>query len=200
VIDPDRDTDFTATALPLLGAVARVARAIANDASDAEDLVQETYLRAYRSWHTFVPGTDCLRWLATICRNLRIDQGRRASHETVVDDIELESLASARLHKAAMEAGVGDMYTRIDLGPAIVRAIGRLDRPFREVVVLADVDGLSYEEIAAQLDIPVGTVRSRLYRARRQLQEMLLAYAVDAGFANVPVGATSRQYVLPARQ
>jgi len=181
-----RDADFAAVALPLLGAVARIARAITDDASDAEDLVQETFLRAYRSWHTFVPGTDCLRWLATICRNQRIDQGRRERHEEIVDDVEVESLAAARLHKATVQAGVGDLYTRIDLGPAIARAISQLDPAFREVVMLSDVDGLSYEEISTCLGIPIGTVRSRLYRARRQLQEMLLAYAVDAGFANVP--------------
>ena len=188
----DRDADFAAVALPLLGAVHRVARAITDNASDAEDLVQETYLRAYRSWETFIPGTDCLSWLATICRNQRIDQGRRERHETIVDDIALESLASARLHKAAMQAGVGDLYARIDLGPAIAHAIAQLDPSFREVVMLGDVDGLSYEAIAACLDIPIGTVRSRLYRARRQLQEMLLAYAVDAGFANVPAQQTAQ--------
>ena len=182
----DRDADFAAVALPLLGAVARVARAITHNASDAEDLVQETFLRAYRHWDTFVPGSDCLRWLATICRNQRIDQGRRGRLETVVDDVELESLASARIHRAAMEAGGGDMYTRMDLGAAIGRAIAQLDPPFRDVVKLSDVEGLRYEEISVCLNIPIGTVRSRLHRARRQLQEMLLAYAVDAGFTSAP--------------
>ncbi len=187
----DRDVEFAAVALPLLGAVARVARAITHDTSDAEDLVQETFLRAYRHWHTFVPGSDCLRWLATICRNQRIDQGRRGRLETVVDDLELESLASARLHRAAMEAGVGDMYARLDLGPAIGRAIAQLEQPFREVVMLSDVEGLTYVEIAACLDVPIGTVRSRLHRARRQLQEMLIAYAVDAGYALRPTQSTA---------
>ena len=75
------------------------------------------------------------------------------------------------------------MFARLDLGPAIATAIRALEPHYRDVVLLVDVDGFSYEEVASSLDIPVGTVRSRLYRARRQLQEALLAFAVDAGFA-----------------
>lgn len=75
------------------------------------------------------------------------------------------------------------MYSRLDLGPAIQAAIEQLDTSFRDVVVLSDVEGFSYEEIAEMLGIPLGTVRSRLFRARRQLQESLMVYAIDAGFA-----------------
>ena len=75
------------------------------------------------------------------------------------------------------------MFARLDLGPAIANAIRALEPHYRDVVLLVDVDGFSYDEVATSLDIPVGTVRSRLYRARRQLQEVLLDYAVDAGFA-----------------
>jgi RNA polymerase sigma-70 factor (ECF subfamily) len=75
------------------------------------------------------------------------------------------------------------MYSRLDLGPAILRAIGDLDPVFRDVVVLSDVEGYSYEEIAVALDIPIGTVRSRLYRGRRHLQEALMVFAIDAGLA-----------------
>jgi RNA polymerase sigma-70 factor (ECF subfamily) len=75
------------------------------------------------------------------------------------------------------------MYSRLDLGPAIQAAIDQLDTNFRDVVVLSDVEGFSYEEIAEMLAIPIGTVRSRLFRARRQLQESLIVYAIDAGFA-----------------
>lgn len=74
------------------------------------------------------------------------------------------------------------MYARIDLGPAIRDAIARLEPVFREVVVMSDVEGFSYEEIATALEIPIGTVRSRLYRGRRRLQEGLMVYALDAGF------------------
>ena len=176
------DREFTELALPHLGAVARVANALARDDANADDLVQETFLRAYRHWHTFDRGSDCRRWLATICRNAFREQRKRDVRSTPVEDQELESLAAAQLHNAAKASGVDDMFTRLDLGPAISRAIAGLDPNFRAVVLLIDVEDFSYEETAEALSIPVGTVRSRLYRARRVLQEALLAYAVDAGF------------------
>ena len=170
--------------LPLLPVMQRLARAMAGSDVDADDLVQETFLRAYRYWHTFDLSTDCRRWLATICRHVLYDQRRRERNVTAVDDAELESLAAARVHKASVAAGLGDMYARLDLGPAIRRAIAKLDSAFREVVVLSDLEGFSYEEIADTLSIPIGTVRSRLYRARRQLQEALMVYALDAGYGS----------------
>jgi RNA polymerase sigma-70 factor (ECF subfamily) len=180
--DPAKDAEFEATALPLIAEVSRVARAIARDPADAEDLVQETYLRAYRYWHTFEKGTDCRRWLSQICRNAMADSRRRTVREVAAEPDELEAFAAADAHIAAVAAGVGDMYSRMDLGPAILDAMARLDPVFRDVAVLSDIEGLSYSEIAAQLDVPLGTVRSRLFRARRQLQEDLMAYALDAGF------------------
>lgn len=178
---PARDAEFASVALPHLPQVARVARALTRDPADADDVVQETFLRAYRYWHTFQPGTDCVRWLCAICRNVLHDTRRRESLESPVDDMELESLAAARLHNTARAAGLGDMYATLDLGPAILDAIARLEPVFRDVVVLSDIEELSYEEIARQLKIPIGTVRSRLYRARRHLQEELMVYALDAG-------------------
>lgn len=179
---PSADKEFAAVALPLLPDVARVARALVRDPADADDLVQETFLRAYRYWHTFERGTDCRRWLSQICRNVLADSRRRGRLETAVEDAELESLAAIRVHRAALAAGLGDLYSRIDLGPAILAAIAKLDPIFREIVVLSDIEELSYDEIAAQLEIPIGTVRSRLYRARRHLQEDLMTYALDAGY------------------
>jgi RNA polymerase sigma-70 factor (ECF subfamily) len=179
-----RDREFAELALPHLPYVTRVARALARDESDAEDLVQETFLRAYRYWDSFQAGTDCRRWLAQICRNVMADSQRRQRLEDPVEHAQLESMAAVQMHEAALAAGLGDMYTRLDLGPAILAAIGRLEPIFRDVVVLSDIEELTYDEIAAQLEIPVGTVRSRLYRARRHLQEQLLVYALDAGFAS----------------
>ena len=179
-----RDRAFAELALPHLAYVTRVARALSRDETDAEDLVQETFLRAYRYWDSFQTGTDCRRWLAQICRNVMVDSQRRARLEETVEDMQLESLAAVQMHEAALAAGLGDMYTRLDLGPAILDAIARLEPIFRDVVVLSDIEELSYDEIAVQLEIPVGTVRSRLYRGRRHLQEQLLVYALDAGFAS----------------
>ena len=157
--------------------------ALAGNEADADDLVQETFLRAYKHWHTFERGSDCRRWLSTICRNAFLEQRRREARSVAVEDQELESLAAARLHNHARASGVDHMFTRLDLGPAISAAIAALEPPFRDVVVLADVEGFTYEEVAESLSIPVGTVRSRLYRARRHLQEALLQYAIDAGFS-----------------
>jgi len=179
----ERDETFATTALPHLSTIVRVATALTGNAADTEDLVQETFLRAYRHWHTFQPGSDCKSWLATICRHTFAELRRRANRSIAVDDQELESLATARLHTTARAKGVDDMFARLDLGPAIATAIRALEPHYRDVVLLVDVDGFSYEEVATSLDIPVGTVRSRLYRARRQLQEALLDFAVDAGFA-----------------
>ncbi|MEO7455983.1 MAG: sigma-70 family RNA polymerase sigma factor [Gemmatimonadaceae bacterium] len=194
--DPNgtRDEEFARIALPLLPVVARVAQALTHDAVDAEDLVQDTYLKAYRHWNTFVPGSDCRRWLSAICRNTFYAQRARQRWVTAVgDDQELETFAAVTLHNLARERGVEDMFARVDLSPAIAQAIAALDPVYRDVVRLVDVDDLRYEEAAEVLDIPIGTVRSRLYRARRQLQQSLLDFAIDAGFA----GVTAKHDALP---
>lgn len=176
------DRDFAAATLSLMPNVKRYALSLTRDESDADDIVQETYLRAHRYWNSFEEGSDCRKWLLTICRNAFTTSFHRSLKSVAVDDDELESLAAAHGHNAAQAAGVDDMYSRLDLGPAIQTAIDRLDPVFREVVVLSDIEGFSYEEIASTLAIPLGTVRSRLFRARRHLQESLMDYAIDAGF------------------
>ncbi len=183
VVDVMTEHSFEAIALPHLAAVARVAQALARDAADADDLVQETYLRALRHWHTFEPGSDCRRWLATICRNVFLAREGREKVVTAVEDETLEAYATADVHRSARAAGIEDLFDRFDLGPRIQEAIEALDPVFRDVVLLYDVEGFSYEEIADLLMIPLGTVRSRLYRARRQLQAALLSHAIDRGLA-----------------
>ncbi len=191
-----RDAEFARLALPLLPAIARVARALTHDASDADDLVQDTFLKAFRHWSTFVPGSDCRRWLSAICRNTFFAQRARERWTTAVGgDMDLETLAAVKLHALARENGVEDMFARLDLAPAMNNAIDALDPPFRDVVRLVDVQDRKYEEAADALGIPVGTVRSRLYRARRQLQQSLIRYAIDAGFhvTGGPAAATPVQ-------
>jgi RNA polymerase sigma-70 factor (ECF subfamily) len=178
----ERDRAFVAAALPLMPNVKRYALYLTRNESDADDIVQETYLRAHRYWSTFEDGSDCGKWLLTICRNVFTTRIHREERMLAVEDDELESLAAARTHNAARVAGVDDVYSRIDLGPAIRAAIDQLDIVFREVVVLSDIEGYSYEEIAETLGIPMGTVRSRLFRARRHLQAALMVYAIDAGY------------------
>ena len=146
--------------------------------------MQDTFLKAYQHWHTFVPGSDCRRWMSAICRHTFFAQLARQRWVTAVgDDMELETFAAVHLHRMACESGSEDMFARHDLGPAIRAAIDGLGQSFRDVVLLVDVQGFGYEEAAEALHIPVGTVRSRLYRARRQLQERLTRFAIDAGFS-----------------
>jgi RNA polymerase sigma-70 factor (ECF subfamily) len=190
------DREFATLALPHLSSIARVAVALAKDEADADDLTQETFVRAYKHWHTFDRTADCRRWLATICRNAFLEQRKRDSRTTPLEDHELESLAAARLHNSARASGVDRLFNRLDLGPAISRAIDDLDESYRDVVLLVDVEGFTYEQVAEVLSIPIGTVRSRLYRARRMLQEALIAYAIDAGFTTAQPSldaATPRQ-------
>ena len=180
-----RDAEFARLALPLLPAVVRVARALTRDAADADDLVQDTFLKAFRHWGTFDQTGDCRRWLSAICRNTFFAQRSRQRWLTAVgDDHELETFAAVSLHKLAREKGVEDMFARLDLAPAIRRAIAALDPAFRDVVRLVDVEELRYEEAADVLGIPIGTVRSRLYRSRRLLQAALVEFASDANYAS----------------
>jgi RNA polymerase sigma-70 factor (ECF subfamily) len=189
-----RDAEFATIALPLLPAVARVAQALTHASADADDLVQDTFLKALRYWHTFDQRGDCKRWLSAICRNTFFAQRRREKLVVAAgDDLELETFAAVTLHKLARDSGVDDLFARLDVGPAIQRAIEHLEPVFQDVVRLVDVQEFKYEEAAETLGIPVGTVRSRLYRARRLLQQELIQFAVDAGFCDPPAPAEDLQ-------
>lgn len=174
---------FEDTALPHLEAVASFALSLTRSAADADDLVQETFLRAYKGWHTFTPGTECRRWLFTICRNtfIRITSRRRVEVEVLEGDD--DAMPAVLGHVDALRYGVGRLFDHIDVGPAIRAAVDALPEPHHSIVVSVDLEGLSYEEAAALLKVPVGTVRSRLYRARRHVQEALIAHARDMGLA-----------------
>lgn len=198
--DEHRDAEFARVALPQLPAIARLARLLTRDGDDADDLVQDTFLKAFRHWHTFIPGSDAKRWLSTICRNSFFSMRTRQQWVTAVGgDLELDTLAVMDQSVAARDAGLRDLFSRIDLAPAIEQAIAALDPLYRDVVRLVDVQELRYEEAADILGVPIGTVRSRLYRARRQLQESLIQYARDAGFAATLTPAASLAHTTPGR-
>jgi RNA polymerase sigma-70 factor (ECF subfamily) len=168
-----RDAAFERDALVCLPELARFARTLARDSVDAEDLVQETFLRAYAAWDQFERGT--------ICRNIFLRATARAKRVVASDDPEAESLASAVLYHHSVEGKLDDMFGRFDLRDALLDAIRLLNEEHRVVVALVDAQGLSYLDAANALDIPVGTVRSRLFRARRLLQAHLVKHAEDAG-------------------
>ena len=178
-----RDAEFARDALPWLDDVYRFALSLTRDEADADDVVQETYLRAYRSWHTFIPGTDCRRWLFTICRNVFLRSRERQRPTVDLEDGEQDALAAGSVYAAARERGYDDIYARLDIGPALREAIDELAEPFRSAVLLVDVEDMSYESAAEVMEVPIGTVRSRLFRGRRLLQEKLASLAAEYGLS-----------------
>ncbi|MGQ0537760.1 MAG: sigma-70 family RNA polymerase sigma factor [Gemmatimonadaceae bacterium] len=177
----ERDASFERVALPWMSDVYRFALSLTRDDADAQDLVQETFLRAFRSWHTFQRGSDARRWLFTICRNAFLRSRERRHHEVQLSDGDAEAWASAIRHGEMIHDGTSRLLARLDLGPALAEALERLAEPFRSAVILVDLEDESYEHAAEILGVPIGTVRSRLFRGRRQLQERLAHYAKDAG-------------------
>ena len=184
------DAEFEAQALRHLPEVARFARSLTGDDSDAEDLVQDTFLTAYRQWHQFEAGTECRAWLFTICRHRFYRVRERTARQTPVEDPELESLAAAATFHSARDAGLSDAFERSEVRAAVLSAMEGLPEPYRDVALLVDLHDHTYDSAAAILEVPVGTVRSRLFRARRLLQEQLLAHAVDAGIVPPPPSAS----------
>lgn len=173
--------EFEATVLPLLQPLYNAARRLADSPDDAEDLVQETCLRAYRTFENFTPGTNFRAWLFTILYSVYINDYRRRQRQGPT--LSLEDLETRFQHY--VEAPEGEPAAALPaekLGPEVDAALRQLSPEFRAAVVLVDVEGLSYDETAAALDCPVGTVRSRLFRARRLLFGALHRYAVESGF------------------
>jgi len=177
------DLSFEREALPWFDDVYRFALSLTRNEADAEDTVQETYLRAYRSWHTFQQGSDARRWLFTICRNAFLRVRERARHQVELEDGDVEAVASQVEESRGNRPLDDQLLARLDLGPALTRAMSQLAEPFRSVVTLVDVEDQSYESASEVLGVPIGTVRSRLFRGRRLLQQTLAEYARDAGIA-----------------
>lgn len=176
---PGRDA-FEAEVIPQLDSLYRLALRLTTDPSRAEDLVQDTVLKAFRSWQSFQPGTNIRSWLFTILRNTFINDYRRRQREPIPMDLEaVEPHASFRA--VDDEDPEGTFFSQI-VDAKVLEAIDRLPEDFREVLVLSDIENLPYAEIAGVLGIPVGTVKSRLFRARRQLQEVLYDHAVEMGY------------------
>lgn len=178
--DAEKRASFEREALVHLDSLYRVALRLTGNAAEADDLVQETMLKAYRAWHQFQQGTNAKGWLLTILRHAFINEYRRRTrHPETVDLDAIEPFAV--FPELQDEDPQGSFFDRI-VDDEVLRAIDQLPEQFREAVVLSDVEGLSYEEIARILEVPVGTVKSRLFRARRLLQQKLYDYAVGMGY------------------
>jgi RNA polymerase sigma-70 factor (ECF subfamily) len=166
--------------------------------ADAEDLVQETYLKGFRSFHTFTEGTNLRAWLFRILTNTYINRYRakqRRPDETDLADVEdlylyrrLGTLDNSSLGRSAEES-LMEMLPDDE----VKAALENLPDNFRLPVMLADVEGFSYKEIAAMLEIPIGTVMSRLHRGRKAMQKMLYEYARDRGLVSAEAGLDGRE-------
>ena len=182
---------FAEQAMPLMGSLYSGALRMTRNPADAEDLVQETYLRAYRGFGGFQEGTNLKAWLYRILTNTYINSYRakqRRPEETDLDEVEdlylykrLGGLEAASFGRSA-EDELMDTFSEAE----VKEAIEALPENFRMAVLLADVEGFAYKEIAEILEIPIGTVMSRLHRGRKQLQTRLFDYAVTHGLAERP--------------
>lgn len=172
--------DFERQALPFLDSLYNTAYRLARNAEDAEDLVQETYLKAYRSFDQFTPGTNLKAWMFKILKNAFINEYRRRQTVPAESDFaEIEENLESHLRPEAAGQIKDPEQEALEgaLDEGVQRALDELPPDYRIAVVLADLEGFSYKEIADILEIPVGTVMSRLYRGRKLLEEVLLSYA-----------------------
>jgi RNA polymerase sigma-70 factor (ECF subfamily) len=167
---------FEEEALALADQVFRVARHLAGSREDAEELVQETYARAFRSWRSYTPGTNLRAWLLRILTNLNIDRGRRSQRAPQMTPLEANDYYLYDKLAADGETGgppdeerVVERLSQDDN----VSALSAVPHDFRDVVVLVDIGDFSYQDAAQILDIPIGTVMSRLHRGRRILKREL---------------------------
>jgi RNA polymerase sigma-70 factor (ECF subfamily) len=187
VADQER---FAEDAMPFMDALYTAAMRMTHNAADAEDLVQETFLRGYRGYPRFEEGTNLRAWLYRILTNTFINSYRskqRRPQESDLDDVEdlylyrrLGGLEASQRGRSA-EDELMDVVTDAE----VKAALDELPEQFRVAVLLADVEGFSYKEIADILDIPIGTVMSRLHRGRKGLQRLLADFASQRGLAAV---------------
>jgi RNA polymerase sigma-70 factor (ECF subfamily) len=188
VADPGR---FVELAMPYMDSLYSAALRMTRNRADAEDLVQETYLKAYRAFESFTEGTNLKAWLYRILTNTYINAYRarkRRPEEQELEDVEdfylyrrLGGIEAAQIGRSA-EDELFDMFTDTE----VKDALEALPEQFRLAVLLADVEGFSYKEIAEILDIPIGTVMSRLHRGRRGLQKRLYEFAAARGLLGRP--------------
>lgn len=170
---------FDSEALPHLDTLYRVALRLTGEPAAADDLVQETMLRAWRNWNSFRAGSNARAWMVTILRNEFINGWRREKRRPAGVDIE----AVPEIGDAGNPDPEGRFFSSL-MDHEVTEALDALPDDFRDVVVLSDLEELPYAEVSEVLGIPVGTVKSRLFRARRILQDRLRRYAVESGIVS----------------
>ncbi len=175
---------FDAGALPHMDALYRTALRMTKNVNDAEDLVQETFVKAYRFWEKFEPGSNARAWLFKIMTNVFINEYRsksRTPQAVNVDELDDNFLYGQLATSSPSDNPEKQLFAKI-FDDDVKKAIENLPQDFRLVVVLSFIEGFSYQEIAEIADLQLGTVKSRLHRGRKLLQKELLDYAVRNGF------------------
>ena len=182
--EQDLKNRFTEEAMPLLDQLYGGALRMTRNPQDAEDLVQETYLKAYKGFDRFTPGTNLKAWLYRIMTNTYINTYRKKQRRPLVtsaDEVTDNQLYTSSSHDSTgLESAEVEALKQMP-NSRISEALNSLNEDYRMVVYYADVEGLAYKEIAEVMDIPLGTVMSRLHRGRKQLREMLKDVAHDQG-------------------
>lgn len=191
-------SDFEREALPHAGALYGAALRLTRNEGDAEDLVQETLLRAYRFFDTFEAGTNCKAWLFRILTNQFRNRYREREREhEIITQAESSEANIGQFTADAFENAERALLGRM-VSKDVEEALGKVPAEFRLAVVLADLEDFSYKEIADIMGCPAGTVMSRLYRGRRILQKLLLEYAIEQGIVRAPADRTTGDPEVPA--
>jgi len=183
-----KERTFEREAMPHLNALYAGALRLTRSESDAEDLVQETFMKAFRAFDQFEPGTNCKAWLFRIQTNTFINKYRRKVKEReILEGKERTAAEHYLVHPQSKGHTLDPENTLVDrfLSDEVLSALENVPTDFRVVVELSDIQGLAYKDIADAIGIPVGTVMSRLFRGRRILQEQLFDFAVESGVLRV---------------
>jgi RNA polymerase sigma-70 factor, ECF subfamily len=183
-VEIEKRKSFEREALPHMDALYRTALRMTKNESDAEDLVQEAFAKAYRFWDKFEPGSNCRAWLFKIMTNIFINEYRSKSRAPVavnVDDIDDNFLYGQLAQTGREDNPEQHLFAKV-FDADVKKAIEELPDDFRLVVILSFLEGFSYQEIAEIADLQLGTVKSRLHRGRKLLQKKLFDYAVKNGY------------------
>ncbi|MEO3938339.1 sigma-70 family RNA polymerase sigma factor [Dermatophilaceae bacterium Soc4.6] len=189
-----RRARFEREAMPLLDQMYSAAMRTTRNPADADDLVQETYAKAYGAFHQYRPGTNLKAWMYRILTNTYINTYRKKQREPLqsdASDVEDYQLHRAESHQSSGLRSAEDVALEHLPDSDVKRALLEIPEDFRLAVYFADVEGYAYKEIAEIMQTPIGTVMSRLHRGRRQLRELLSGYATDRGFRRPAADAPS---------
>ncbi len=180
-----KQEDFEEEIIPHLDAMYNFALRLTSDPSDAEDLVQDTIVKAFRFFSSYEKGTNAKAWLFRILKNSYINNYRRKSKQpNQVDYDEVSTFYETIRAERTDTSDLEDKMFRDLIDDDISNALDELPEDFRTVVLLCDVEGFTYEEIANMLDVPIGTIRSRLHRGRNLLKAQLIEYAEKRGYGS----------------